>query len=78
MWIFYFYTMDKIILEYSEVQKCFHFNYGNQPENFNTYRTILKGISHERASELVSRINKNYEVSDLTFDEVKLIIESYE
>lgn len=71
--------MSKIILEYSEQQQCFHFNYGNQPENFNTYRTIFKGISHDKASELINRFNKHYPDREyLSFDDVKEIFESYE
>lgn len=67
--------MSKIILEYSEEQKCFHFNYGNQPENFNTYKTLHNDIDYEIAAAFVKKVNKSFPKGNLSFDFVKDLFE---
>jgi hypothetical protein len=49
----------KVILEYSEVQNCFHFNYFKQQPETNGYTTITV-VSEEEASKFTRRIYKRY------------------
>lgn len=65
--------MDIEALEYSENQQCFHFNIDTtiQKENTNSYVTIAKYISYEKAVEFVHFVEKNIPVEERTPNRIK-------
>jgi hypothetical protein len=60
-----------IILEYSEEQGCFHFNYGKDKENTNSYQTVAKDVDSEKASLFINKLRRLTRCQPLTFNFVK-------
>jgi len=71
--------MTHIRLEYSEQQQCFHYNYGDQPEETNGYRTLVESIDIDLADDLVEIFNKLYPYREvMSFEEIKDYFNGYE
>lgn len=60
----------KVILEYSEEQKCFHNNIGNTEENTNGYKTLGE-VSKLNSTVFIRLINRKYPNRNVTFEKIK-------
>lgn len=52
--------MEKIRLEYSEKQQCFHYDNGSHEKNSNGYYCLCDSILHKTASEFCNKMHVKY------------------